>query len=111
MIKQKRGEQNCGQCCIATILDVPLEEAIWLIGHNKSTKSKELTKHLKCSGNKRGLPKENGLCILRFNKSRNWHWIVKYGDYIYDPLRGKLIPINKYFDKNPNYRVTSHFIF
>lgn len=109
MIKQERLTKCCGQCCLATILGISLEEAIKLVGHNSSTKSKELTKHFKAGKNKRGLPEKNGLCILRFDNSKNWHWILKLDDNIYDSLKGKLVNVEKYFNNNPRYRVTSHF--
>lgn len=109
MIKQEKFTQCCGQCCVATILGITLEKAIELVGHNHPTKTKEITKHLEVGSIKRGLPEGDGLCMLRYNKSRNWHWIVKFGDKIYDPLKGKLINVETYFRRNKYYRVSSHF--
>lgn len=111
MIRQKHKTPTCGQCCLATILNITYKEAIDLIGHEKATKSKELIKHFNYGSIKRGLPQYDALCMLKFkeNPKRNWHWIVKLGNDIYDPLRGKLINIDEYFKKYHWMKVTSHF--
>ena len=69
MIKQEKFTKCCGQCCLATILDITLEESIKLVGHDGATKSKEITKHFNAGKNKRGLPEKKGLCVLRFVNS------------------------------------------
>lgn len=110
MIRQVKYAQTCGQCCIATIRNISLEEAIKLIGHDKSTKSKELTKLFNSGSIKRGLPKENGLCMLKHPEwKRNFHWILKIGDRIYDPLVGGMMNLDRYFKMKKDFKVTSHF--
>ena len=108
MIKQKRKSPTCGQCCLATILDISFEEAVELVGHEKSTKSRELTKHFNSSGNKRGMPDVNALCILRFKPhlttfSVNLKKSVQFffGSIVAIPKRTFLRPPNFFILKPP----------
>jgi hypothetical protein len=91
MIVQPKGSKLCGHCCLATILDIPLEKAIELIGHERGTRTKELTRHFPHSKTKRGTPKTYSLCISRPGwKARrgDWHWIIYKDGRFYDPERG-----------------------
>ena len=42
LIKQPKGIHCCGQCCLAMLANITLEEAIKLIGHNGTTRDWEL---------------------------------------------------------------------
>lgn len=118
MILQDRSSKTCGQCCLATILDITLEEAISLIGHSKGTRSKELTKHFNSSKNKRGFPPNDGrlhLCILRWKtksgkmNTGNWHWVLYRDNQVYDPGLGQFIRSDGYFNAVEDARITSYF--
>lgn len=116
MITQPPKSKLCGHCCLATILNISLQESIDIIGHENGTKSKELSAHLNLSSNRRGIPNVYSLYISRpiDKKSGNWHWVLFNNDMIYDPIIGYYISIedfteitglhiSSYFEiKNPN---------
>ena len=92
---QKPGEKSCGQHCLAMILGITVKEAIELVGHDKSTTTKELTPHFKAQGMKRGHPVGAALCFTKFKdvkqRGSNWHWCCTLNEHqIYDPCMGVL---------------------
>lgn len=112
MIKQPTNSKLCGQCCLATILNISLEEAIQLVGHNKGTYYKDLIKHFNHDKIKRGLPPVKALCLIRPREKTNWrgHWILYLGkedNDCYDPTLGNLINLDIMLEYL-NARVVSH---
>ncbi len=111
MIKQPENSNLCGQCCLATILHISLEEAINLIGHQHRTRTKELISHFKTNTNrlKKEPPSGFSLCRVHFGKEKITHWILyKYG-LIYDPVIGTWIN-EEYWKRQTDYvkaRITS----
>jgi hypothetical protein len=89
-IKQPANTKYCGQCCLATILSIPLQEAFVLVGHKHSTHTSELIKHL--SGVSGKLRKQTlpsfALCRVHFNDTKQTHWILYKQGQVYDPIIG-----------------------
>lgn len=113
MILQDNTTKTCGQCCLAEILGITLEESILLIGHDRGTTSKQLTQHFNSAPNKRGIPSVYALCKLRWKKDNgdmepNWHWILHKDGQIYDPGLGQYLRIDGYFNA-VDARITSYF--
>lgn len=90
MIKQPEKSSLCGQCCLGTILNISLDEAINLIGHKHGTRTKELIKHFKTDGNrlKRMFLADYSLCKVHYNTTKETHWVIYKDGNIYDPLVG-----------------------
>jgi len=44
LILQPKGSSLCGQCCVAMLLDISLEEAIKLVGHDGVSSTEDLLK-------------------------------------------------------------------
>lgn len=108
MIKQPDKSKVCGQCCLATILGITLEEAVKLVGHSRGTYTKELTKHFEASPLKRGKPDAvNGLCKVHFKTAKNTHWVIYIGGLVYEPAYGGMIPFNEWAEFD-GARITSH---
>lgn len=92
---------NCGQTCVAMLLEISIEEAERLIGHDGVTTEKELTKALSIkfpktwsynwpgNVNKRKYIKNEKkyLCLHENPKNPNQrHWTVYYNNVIFDPM-------------------------
>jgi hypothetical protein len=93
LVKQPEGSKLCGQTCLAMILEIPLEDAIVLVGHSKGTKTRELAQALKLwglrtTGKLVRRPKIPEYCIAKIPRprGRNWHWVVYWEGKRYDPL-------------------------
>lgn len=100
MVKQPENSKLCGHCCLAVILNISLEESVKLIGHSRGTQSKELTDHFNSSKNKRGYPNCYSLCIARpSNKIKDWHWIIYKDRLIYDPILGRWVDEESFFNE------------
>ena len=98
-ILQKRSH-TCGHTCVAMLSGKDEEDIIDLIGHDRGTKTKEIVAALdalKISNSKKliRLSKNKPISdvaiikvvpVKRFNA--NWHWVLKFGDKIYDPDPG-----------------------
>ena len=92
-VEQPQGSKLCGQTCLAMILEIPLSDAIVLVGHDKGTRTQELVKALKLCGlrttdalvRRSNIPEH---CIAKIPKPRgnNWHWVVYWEGKRYDPL-------------------------
>lgn len=59
LVLQPKGSSLCGQCCIAMLLNISLEEAIKLVGHNGISSNEDLLK-----------------CFDQFIKDRNFYGSV-----------------------------------
>lgn len=111
MIKQPDKSNLCGQCCLGTILDITLEEAIKLVGHKHATRTKELIKHFKT--NKKDLTKKAifnySLCRVHFGKEKFTHWIIYKNGQIYDPCIGYYVTHDEWKEitYHSNSRITS----
>lgn len=88
----------CGHCCLAVILGIPLQDAINLIGHERGTKTRELTRHFPHGRMKRGIAFRYALCICRPRGRRrgNWHWVLHIDGKIYCPGIGHLVDVEHY---------------
>jgi hypothetical protein len=110
MIKQPEKSNLCGQCCLGTILNISLEEAIKLVGHRHTTNTKELTKHFRAGSDKltRLIMYNYCLCRIHFGKAKQTHWVIYKSDQIYDPIVGEYIPYPKWKEiVSKNIRITS----
>lgn len=104
------GDNTCGQACIAMLSKITEIEACKIIGHCKSTKTKEIVKALKtlkikCASRLRVLSKKKSLpklailkVIHKDNKTRKWHWVIICNNAIYDPA-GYVVDLN--YKNNP----------
>ena len=99
LVRQSPQSKVCGQACLAMLLGVTLLKACELVGHRKGTKTRELVAVLRAHGKQCGSrlvpfrrwglhPRFKGLAKLSCGVS-NWHWVVVWDDFVYDPLRGK----------------------
>lgn len=107
---QPTNSNLCGHCCLAALLNISLSKAIELIGHQRGTITKELTKHLLASKTILGKPTTKSLCIVRpigMACKGNWHWVVWVANRIYDPCIGKLIH-EKDWERITNLKISSH---
>lgn len=83
----------CGQCCVAMLLNIQLDEAIGLIGHTNGTATKELISAIRRGGGRcddrliHGKP--CGRSLVKLNRpgrrSGNWHWVVYNCGIWHDP--------------------------
>lgn len=100
MILQPTHSSLCGHCCLATILDITLDDAIKLIGHRRGTKSRELIKHFNHQSIIVGKPKYYSLCKVRPTNAKRvgkWYWVLYIeSDVIYDPCIGILLDYNSW---------------
>lgn len=91
-IQQPEDSRLCGQTCLAMVLDLSLEEAIQLIGHDKGTTTRELVAALRKMGLRpsgkliRGEPSNLSIVkIVGRQQTVGWHWAVyNYGTW-HDP--------------------------
>lgn len=108
MIKQPQKSSLCGQCCLGTILNISLEEAIKLIGHKHGTRTRELARHFKT--NKDKLTKftlySYSLCRVHYGKEKNTHWVLWRNRQIYDPIIGEWISCGEWQETSGG-RITS----
>ena len=109
-ITQPNKSYYCGQCCVAMVAGVSLEDAIEVVGNKKGTNTKQLHKALthygiNCGSKNRLKPIRGNLSLLPHTailkiklawKKRNWHWVLKCGDKVYDPSAKIPISIKRY---------------
>lgn len=97
IVSQPKGSYVCGQCCIAMIRGITLEQAIEYIGKKGKTTVDDLVRgldHRVWNENLIRISKDNLLpksCIVRvrWNKGGS-HWVVRDNKWIYDPAVGKI---------------------
>ena len=100
-LKQHHRKNQCGQVAVSVVADIPLENAIKLIGKKGCTKTKDLVMALrqlgfKCPDRCRKMPMPK-LAIAQvhfpsntdYGWKRKWHWVVVDGNKIYDGMYGK----------------------
>ncbi len=93
---RKQGyKPNCGQIAVAVITGKSLREVYNVIGHDYSTRTKDLARALRffgydCPDRLRRLKERPKLAIAKLTlpKSSGWHWVVIDGDKIYDGING-----------------------
>lgn len=78
---------TCGQACIAMLLDLTLEEAIQLVGHDGITTDDELKAALHISKFIEGAPRSDCIAIQKHKSpyGLNEHWTVSYYGRTLDP--------------------------
>ena len=113
MIKQPEKSKLCGHCCIATILDIPLEDAILAIGHEGVTEVEELIQFFPNEGEVEGISgEEYSLCYMMGESKKTgkiyYHWVITKEDRIYDPSLGYWKNRFVYTDKYPNREIIKH---
>jgi hypothetical protein len=99
MVKQPENSKLCGQCCLATILNISLEDSIALIGHKHGTRTKELIRHFPTDSDrlsKAGIDFYFALCKVHFEDQKQTHWIVYKDGMVYDPVIGKYIAFERW---------------
>lgn len=108
LIKQPKGVSCCGQCCLAMLVNITLEKAIELIGHNGTTRDWELLDHIpdmEVDFSHLGKPiKEHVMLTLlqlhvNPDKPQQKHWTVLHKDKLYDPaeIGANIWPVYKYW--------------
>lgn len=109
LILQPKGSSLCGQCCVAMLMDISLEEAIKLVGHNGITSDRDLltvleTKYPGIADRKFfGSKLENSICLCKHknpNNSNMEHWTIYNSGVIMDPSgrpEKDLWPMYKYW--------------
>lgn len=108
-------DNNCGQCCLATILGISLEKAIEDVGKKGLTNYRHLIKVFK----KYNINCDNGCtlggdhldpAILKFSTSnrKKSHWVIYFNKRYYDPANGISKRIPKYLQ---NSDIISHLNF
>jgi len=110
LVRQPPCSNLCGQACIATVLNITLDESIELMGTKGKTDTRQLKDALDAHGVEhgdrriRGFP-TSGSAILWFTSDFGKHWVVWHNKKYYDPIAG----VHR---KLPNHletaRVTSH---
>lgn len=97
VILQAEGSHCCGQCCIAMIKGISLDEVINYINKKGSTTVDDLVKgldHRVLNEHLIRVSKNNPLpeyCIVRVKWNEGGsHWVVKNKKWIYDPFYGKV---------------------
>ena len=106
LVKQKNST-TCGQSCVAMILNISLDEAIKLIGHNGVTSDLQITKALKVSNIfTLGDPPHEGTYLQKHRNPKDSnmeHWTVRHNGKMYDPacIGDKIWPVYKYCKVNP----------
>lgn len=112
---EQRLKRNCGQIAVAALTGASLDKVHELVGHRKSTRTKDLTKALrelgywcpdKCSASVFG---QFGIAQVRGKRS-NWHWVAIGDGMVYDGLRSgpmELEQYKRYIDKAYQLRITS----
>jgi len=87
LVAQPNNSFLCGHACLAMILNLTLDEAIILIGHEKKTCRDELRKILWIKGialgPKHDVPSSKGLWLGKVPKPS--HYVIIYNGKIYDP--------------------------
>ncbi len=107
IIRQPKDSKICGHCCLSMITGKSTKAIIKLIGHEEGTTTKELVnvlKKLKIKSEKRlkvikdysELP-EKAILKIKYKYTINWHWVVFYKGFIYDPgtIRGGVYKLDK----------------
>lgn len=100
-------DNNCGQCCIATLAEVSLEEAIEAVGKKGLTRTKHLISALKkfdisCDDTYSLGSDYPDSSIVRFSwlEARKSHWIIFFNKKYYDPSAGVFRKLPEYLKKS-----------
>lgn len=92
--KQKLGSTNCGQIAVSIILHKSLKETVKMFGHSSYSTTKDMVKILrknkvKCDNRLKRKRGNLAIAKLTYPYKRNWHWVVVWGDKIYDGHYGR----------------------
>lgn len=102
----------CGQCCIASFLDISLKRAIRKIKKKGRTTTRDLCKALKIKNGrlKPSAPTQTCLISVKEKGSKNWHWILKNETTIMDPELKNVMEFDVYlrFLELTNRIISSH---
>jgi hypothetical protein len=110
-MKQPEGSNLCGQIAVTVLANIPLDDAIKLVGKKGCTTTKRIAKALRkvgfqCTDRLCRKPRpELGLGKLTYPKKQKGHWVVIQGDKIYDGIYGK--PDGTVYWK-PGWKLTSY---
>lgn len=112
-IRQPKGSNVCGQCCVASILGATLQSTIAKMKKRGRTKAKDLVNALNLDRDARrirGIPRPPCILSVKRDKSGNWHWVVFDGNSVMDPELDEMIEYNRYLDilGSVDMRVTSY---
>lgn len=108
MIRQPGGSRLCGQVAVAIIAGITLEEAVEVVGHRKSTHTRELVAAFRslgfqCADRLQRIPRPP-LAVAKLtppSKSSGWHWVVVDGRRTLDGFPGDPT-------RTPGWRITSY---
>lgn len=113
-------ETNCGQTCVAIIEQRPIDEIEKLMGKRGMTNPIDLRRTLTKLGWGVTPPRRNklwpllkhGVLMIR-GDHRNGHFVVKKGNWIYDPGHTRAIRLRDWLKllatRDGGWRVASHF--
>lgn len=91
LVEQPEGSRICGQCCVAMVAGIPIDEAINTVGKRGSTTWKDLrgalrTLRVEFGDLHRGWPDKRNTSIIKIQfNPRQRHFIVLHSGFIFDP--------------------------
>ncbi len=91
---------TCGQACVAILLDITLEEAIELVGHDGIFTWGDLFDVLHVTEAEDG-PSPSGIIAIQYHSEPNGdrgHWTIIQNGKVFDPAcKKKLWPVTYHF--------------
>jgi hypothetical protein len=102
LIKQKT-RTSCGQCCVAMVFEIPLEEAIAIVGHDGIMNDEEMYEVIGSDALMVSGKPQEGVVAIQKHKDPNGnreHWTVWNRNVTLDPanIGSKLWPVYKHFE-------------
>jgi hypothetical protein len=106
---QEPGSFYCGQVAVALVAGITLDEAVHVVGHKHSTKTREIVRAMRALGytcpDTLQRIERPPLAIAKLVDTRrprsSWHWVVCFGPYTIDGLPGDPLTM-------PDVRITSY---
>ena len=115
LVRQPRHSNTCGHACIAMLADVPIRHVIAALAHDRPTAWKALYSTafvfgIVCSPELVPVFEVDDMapvCVVAVPGASQavGHWVVKYGDIVYDPAVGRRYADELPFQTSPIYRV------
>lgn len=96
LVRQPPNSTICGQCCVATLAGVTLEQAIEAVGKKGYTRTKDIKTGLQRLGietdtrRRVGVPEDGETAVLWFvsEHHKHAHWVIWHNSKFYDPASG-----------------------
>lgn len=102
LIRQPKESYRCGQCCVAMISNIPINEACFKMGKTGYTFASDIYKRLG-KPRKRKLRftvrnRDNSILFVQWKNVEYGHWVVFNNGRIYDPAMSKSRTFTDYKD-------------